>query len=70
VKGVTVSRGPGIKRGPEITKTKEKFRKFKNSLILGPKFAGFWGPDALEPWTGLFSLYKSKFASGKGAQEQ
>jgi hypothetical protein len=24
VKGVTVSRGPGLKKGPEISKTKEK----------------------------------------------
>ncbi len=35
VKGVTVSRGPGRKRGPGYHEIK------RNSFILGPKFAGF-----------------------------
>jgi hypothetical protein len=46
VKGVTVSRGPGMKRGPKI---KEKLGKIKNSFILGPKFLVFQGPETLRP---------------------
>ncbi len=32
VKGVTVSRGPGLKRGPQITKTKEKWDNQKETF--------------------------------------
>jgi hypothetical protein len=42
VKGMTVSRGPGLKRGPEISITNEKLGNTINSFILG-----FWGPETL-----------------------
>ncbi len=43
VKGLTVSRGPVLKRGPEITKSKEKLN-IKKISHLGPQISGFQGP--------------------------
>ncbi len=71
MKGVTVLRGPGMKRGPGNHEyKKEKLGKIKYSFILGPKFAGFWGPETSGPEADLFSLYKNKFAGGKGAARE
>jgi hypothetical protein len=41
VKGVTVSRGPGLKRGPENHENKRKIGNSKKFSFLDPKFAGF-----------------------------
>ncbi len=70
VKDVTVSRGPGLKRGPGNHENKRKIRKSeRNFHILGPKFAGFQGPETLRPQGLPFTLsvhLKGNLQVGRG----
>jgi hypothetical protein len=44
VKGVTVSRGPGLKRGPGNHGNKRKIMKYKKLFQFGPQICRILGP--------------------------
>jgi hypothetical protein len=65
-KGVKVSRGPVLKRGPENLDNKEKLENTKNSFFLGPKLQAYRALKLSSPRPVYLVYVKVNLRVGRG----